>query len=601
MRLIHKAKSPIMRIVKAHGPARATAFSALIALLVLAGCGRQNSGKDLSLPAEQLFNVTSALRQEPQSLHPVNSVEIGGVFFGMYTQRALTRQNPSTLATEPELLTALPAPTGTPDEVRLELRPDAKWDDGSQLTTEDVDFTLKMTRAYATANEGRKDNYKNIVSVKLDSANNRVMYVRFGGPNYHNDDIFNELFIIRRKQWDPNGILDKISLENLDSKEDYESLAADLRVKAFFTDFNSAANGTLPDRINGLGPYKITEWNKGAYIIMEKKKNWWNTADSAQAMRPAKIIVRFIPEDETIMAELEAGKLDAAEVGGTVFRKMQENEGDKGKFHFLDTDQFKYNAIALRTNPVNGVAILADPALRQALNLATDVDKLNTVLAGGRGRRQSSFIPYAQKDYYDSSIPLTKADARRARALLASAGWRDTNGDGIAEKNGRPLKLRFLYAAAPANEKIITMLRDMYADAGIDLEPVAAKDFGARLAARDYDMALMSLSVSAMLEDPYMLFGKESIQGGLNLTGYGNDASEKLLRRIQTELNKEKRVALVKQLQKEVAAQNHWIYLYATTAKFVVSKRFEEPKIYTLRPNLWLDELRPAQTAAANP
>ena len=87
-----------------------------------------------------------------------------------------------------------------------------------------------------------------------------------------------------------------------------------------------------------------------------------------------------------------------------------------------------------------GNNITADPAIRQAINVGIDRQAMVEGAYNGLGNVSyigtSNLLPWAS----DYKIEDGKVD--EAKQILAAAGWTDTNGDGIVEKDGE-LKLRF--------------------------------------------------------------------------------------------------------------------------------------------------------------
>jgi len=114
--------------------------------------------------------------------------------------------------------------------------------------------------------------------------------------------------------------------------------------------------------------------------------------------------------------------------------------------------------------------ILSDPHVRAALMLALDRHALVDLGYGPAGRvtcalipAPARFAPPQPKDCADQDLP-------RARALLDQAGWRDTDGDGLRDKDGRPLRLGFQTSVNPVRQDFQVVIQDWWRQIGVETE-----------------------------------------------------------------------------------------------------------------------------------
>ena len=77
--------------------------------------------------------------------------------------------------------------------------------------------------------------------------------------------------MMQKSYWDPNGILDKLSFDQIISRNFTESE----EISDWFNAFNHADNGYQPDKLVGLGPYQVDEWVPSQYITIIRKDTWW--------------------------------------------------------------------------------------------------------------------------------------------------------------------------------------------------------------------------------------------------------------------------------------------------------------------------------------
>ena len=122
--------------------------------------------------------------------------------------------------------------------------------------------------------------------------------------------------------------------------------------------------------------------------------------------------------------------------------------------------------------------LFAEPRLRLALNHAINRDAIIKKIFGGYALANAS--PVATVMYGYAAQEPYAFDPARAKALLAEAGWRDTNGDGVADKGGEPLALQLYFPAkhyGQAFDEMTAAVVEMLKDVGVQVV-VKPLDFG---------------------------------------------------------------------------------------------------------------------------
>lgn len=194
----------------------------------------------------------------------------------------------------------------------------------------------------------------------------------------------------------------------------------------------------------GCGPYVLKQWNKGQQAIAERNENYFGEMPQFK-----KITLVYLDEDAVVTA-VKAGEVDMAKVTVTnantkvdgyklVEVASVENQGIcfpvqmAGKT-FTDTDgkQVPYG------NNVTG-----DPAIRKAINLGVNREQMINQLLNGYGT--PAYTGLEQMPWDDPSLQWKDGDVEGAKKLLEDAGWKDTDGDGIREKNGTKAEFEVLY------------------------------------------------------------------------------------------------------------------------------------------------------------
>ena len=149
-----------------------------------------------------------------------------------------------------------------------------------------------------------------------------------------------------------------------------------------------------------------------------------------------------------MLQDIKAGTIDAASnLVPTQVKQLQSDPGIKARA--IATDGFDELAFNCYTGPSKGNPVLKDVKFRQALNYAVDKQKIVDIVMMGYTTAGTTIIPpnyYHDPDWHWEP-PADEAytfDPEKAKQLLDAAGYKDTDGDGIREYKGKPIKLRLI-------------------------------------------------------------------------------------------------------------------------------------------------------------
>jgi peptide/nickel transport system substrate-binding protein len=221
----------------------------------------------------------------------------------------------------------------------------------------------------------------------------------------------------------------------------------------------------------GSGPYKLVEWVRGSHVVLERNEYYKTNIPFVKNKGPNpyidKVIIRFIPEDLTRIAELEAGRVHIVRgVPLTEVKRLKENPNIQ--LYETLSPGIHYIMVNVLKEPLNDVRV------RKAIMLAINRDEIATVLEGNVVPWYSFLSPTNlcfNKTVEELAEKLYAYNLEKARELLKEAGWVDTDGDGIVDKNGVPLKLTLLSAVDdPALKKAAPLIQAHLAKVGIAIE-----------------------------------------------------------------------------------------------------------------------------------
>lgn len=210
----------------------------------------------------------------------------------------------------------------------------------------------------------------------------------------------------------------------------------------------------------GCGPYNFAEWETASFARFVRNDNYWGT--------PAKIdeiFIRFVPDDASQTAALKAGDADMGTFIAYSDVPGLQDAGLKIVIEPSGYNEFMFFTLnAEKNNPA-----LQDVRVRKAIALAINRDGINTDLHFGLTKTPASFwdaLPY----YNNPALSPYPYDPAQAKSLLDAAGWIDSDGDGIRDKDGVKLEISHATTIREDRQDVQAVMQQDLADVGIKLD-----------------------------------------------------------------------------------------------------------------------------------
>lgn len=561
----------------------------ITSIVILGGC---IDTRDLSKNI-----VVSHILSNPDGLHPFNDNSVMRSFIFQYTQKSLVKLDLETLEYIPYLVKNLPVISEDGLVYEYELRDNLRWDDGTQVTAKDVEFTTKLQLCPLTDNTQIRGNYSSVIkSIELDPNDPLKFTMVAFGKNVTNKSIFSEIWIQQKSHWDPNGILDDLTFEaihnpNFEEKKEWSD---------WFNAFNHGDNRYKPERLVGLGAYQVSDWVTGSYIIVKRKDNWWGQGDLSKYNKnfPEEIIFKIIKDDASVFLSLKSEELDATNrIGTTKLFKLQGHEYFNKNYDSDFLNQYTYYYAGMNTRPdgVKRKAFFKDVRVRRAMAHLIPVNEIIEVLLMGEGSRQVSNVSNLKKVFNDT-LEVIDLDLEKAKQLLTDAGWVDTDGNNIRDKviNGEKLQLsfEFSYMSSAASKETALMIKESMWRAGVDVKPnpMDFTLFYKNAQEHDFDMMLGGWGGSASYSNPFQLWHTSSwVNKGSNFCGFGDAYSDSLIDAANSAIDPEIHRDAMWKLQAKIYEDQPYVFMYSPKRKIVIHKRFDNTKMYYEKPGFILN------------
>ena len=298
----------------------------------------------------------------------------------------------------------------------------------------------------------------------------------------------------------------------------------------------------------GAGPFKVDtfDYNGGTVTFVPNEK-WWGEKPKLD-----KVTYRQM-ESQAIITAFQAGEIDAASVATkdnlAVARQMKD-------INILGALQPSNFLLTLNSK----TPILEDIKVRQALITGVDRETLAQIRFNGLDYKEdlpgSIFLFQNQEGYQDNFSSVAQYDQDKAKQLLDEAGWAE-GGDGIREKNGEKLKLRYVtFGDDQMIKSSVAGLQKMMKNIGVDMqvEERPNSDFSRVLAEKDFDLIMSGFGSS----DPFgVLYFKQDYASNseLNNSGTGTPEFDEKINELYQISDKNEQIAKANELEKEAFAQ----------------------------------------------
>jgi peptide/nickel transport system substrate-binding protein len=279
------------------------------------------------------------------------------------------------------------------------LRQGLTWTDGVPFTSADCMFTLKLMQDPHTQSPFKSD-YDKIVRDEAPDAHTFVVH-------------YAEPFSPALSTWASLAILPEHVFKGVDIMN---------------TPLARHPKATI-------GPYELADWQPQQSILMRANPHYYDGP-----VWISERLTRIIPDTSTQFLELAAGHIDAMDLTPLQYRRLFDTKPmlrqDYKRYRYLGFG-YTYLGFNLKRPPFNDVRV------RQAITYAINRQEIIDGVLLGLGKVIAT--PYKPGTYWvDTSIQPRPYDPEKAKKLLAEAGWTDHNGDGILDKDGKPLSFTIL-------------------------------------------------------------------------------------------------------------------------------------------------------------
>lgn len=439
--------------------------------------------------------------QQPHLLHPLNATDL-------YGNRILDSIYETLAQTDVDSLEQLPLLAEkweiSADKLTyvFHLNPAARWQDGKPVTAEDVKFSFDVLFNPRLKTHAKWQAYFSNFE-RAEIAGPRT--VRFIAKQDHFRNFINlsSLRIVPQAYFDP-------------ADPDQTPLAK---------------------KPLGSGPYRFAQWNRGSAVILERDAGYWGRAlpQNIGRYNPDKLLTRFISADKVALESFKRGDVDymqftpdqwVNEINGPEFGLGAASGKRLIKVEVKNQAPRTYRYVGYNL----ASPLFSDKRVRRAMGLLYDRDTF--IAKFYHGFQVKAVGPFEANSRYSSpNVKPLGFSVPEAIALLRQAGWRDSDGDGLLDKDGMTFRYTVMTADPETSVKMLTLAKEAMRQAGVEMN-IKVVDWTTFLSLIDdykFDAVMLGWTRDPWPDPTPLWHSRGAVRGGLNLVRYQNPEVDKLI------------------------------------------------------------------------
>ncbi|MDO4323507.1 MAG: ABC transporter substrate-binding protein [Lachnospiraceae bacterium] len=300
------------------------------------------------------------------------------------------------------------------------------------------------------------------------------------------------------------------------------------------------------------GPFVATSFTAMTEVSMVKNENYWGGEPKVD-----KVELKIIDDTEALNMALQNGEIDLiAQLPAAGTAVFADNED------IVMESKTSTRANFLAYNMKH--AVVEDAAVRKAIGMCVDREAFADVVYNGYAT--PSYGVYPESLPYGSTegmeLTVTGYDSEGAAALLADAGYEDTDGDGILDKDGEPLSLHAItYSYNTECLQLADMIQAELAGIGVEMTLETYDVLDDPLANDEFDLAILSHAMAPTGSSQYfisMLFESDSSE---NMAHYSNEEVDALSDKLKATFDEEERNTIAKDVCQQVISDKVYDFI----------------------------------------
>lgn len=511
-----------------------------LSILLLGACSKERPVQTQATVDDDTTPVDggTVIRRLDADIHTLNPVLIDDKYdhyVAAYLFTPLLQLDAGLLPTTTGSLTDKYEVSSDGKQYTFHLNPKATFSDGTPLRASDVVFTINKIADPKSESAQFAGHFEQLDAAGTRAVDDHTVIVAFKEALAPQLVAFNDVRVIPERTY---------------SQGDFK------------TAFNMSAVGT--------GPYRLVRRVPGKEILLERRNDFWGVRPHIQ-----NVLFKVVTDDNTAWNAIKRGDIDETIINSDTWLMESRRPELQKTIDFRRFYMLGYNFISWNTrNPM-----LADKRLRRALAMCVDLQSVINNLYHGTARAMNG--PFTPDQWsYNPEVPVIQYNPPEGRRILNSLGWLDTDGDGILDKDHKPLSLEMLVASGSASNPFAQLFQSELKKIGVNLKITSLDPsaFFERVLAGNYQTAYMSWDLDPDPDPRALYHSSQFPPAGQNFVYYNSPTADALMDQGRRELDHSKRVAIYRQLHAVLADDQPYTWTVQVSVKWAVSKRLKNVK-----------------------
>ena len=298
--------------------------------------------------------------------------------------------------------------------------------------------------------------------------------------------------------------------------------------------------------VAGTGPY-IAEKVTPTQIDLAKNENYWGGD-----VKVDKVTVKSFSDGSALTAALQTGDIQGTY--GLQYDNYVLFDGNpEYTINSCATSRCFFGQFNFESE------IMQDQNIRKAIEMGIDKEGFCSVIMEGRGLPAKAAFPDSFS-YGNEAVETVSYDPEGAKKLLEESGWKDTDGDGYADKDGQKLTIDWLtYPTRLEQPKLAEYAQATLKEIGIDVVVNNTSDHMTYAADGNFDVYVSS-TTTAPTGDPEYFF-TSTVVGPKNYGKYENKEVTALTEKLHQAFEPEERAKLATELQQKILDDDGFFFV----------------------------------------
>lgn len=510
-------------------------------LLALAACAKAPE-KPAAVASNEPRAGGTVVFGNAEDLVSVNEVLAGGtvlsadvasrlLFLRLFEELPDYREHPPTFA--PALAERY---EWSPDHLTLtlHLRANVVWSDGVPVTADDVRFTWQ---AQTNADVAWEYSYLKESIRDVEVVDAQTVRMHFTHAYFAQLADANEGVVLPKHAWE------KLPFKQWRASSDWfrQNLVVD-------------------------GPFTLASWTPQQEIVFARNPKYYEPG----LPRLDRLVIRIVPDASGLLEQLLAGQIDyVPQIPAAQAKRVIASD----RAQLLTFWNRQYTFVCWNSR----LPQFSDPDVRRALTLGIDRQRLVDALWGSYARLSSS--PVINGIWaHDSTLQPLPYDPQESKRLLASKGWKDSDGDGVLDRVGHPLRFELLTNAGNSiRADAAVMIQQQLKSIGVDVRPrqIDLNTMNEKAGKHEFEAMIQAFAIDTSLDLAYA-FSTDSIANGSNFSSYSNPEVDRLLQQARAMSEPAQAKPILDQLQQILYRDQPFTLLWEPQRLDGASRRLQD-------------------------